>query len=318
MRVEQEEWQNAASSASNLSEMELTLGEVALALRDAEKCLTYADRSGDALWQCIAQVKLGHALHQSGRRAEAESRFREAERMQREVPPHTPLYSLRGFLYCELLLAVAERAVGRVCLKSANQSETQNAPLETLPLNATCESVYRRAEEMLRIAEERNLSLLTRALDYLMLGRSALYAAILRTSELRLVTSEVSHIATAVAGFRRASTSHHIPGALLTRALLRSLTGAGTGAESAQEDLDEAWEIAERGPMRLHMADIHLYRARLFHAVKPYPWNKFEHGREGRGPKDDLDAAEELINECGYHRRDEELADAKEAAKNWD
>jgi hypothetical protein len=75
--------------------------------------------------------------------------------------------------------------------------------------------------------------------------------------------------------------------------------------------LDEAWEIAERGPMRLHMADIHLYRARLFHKVEPYPWNKFEDGREGRGPKDDLDAAEELINKCGYHRRDEELADAK-------
>ena len=63
--------------------------------------------------------------------------------------------------------------------------------------------------------------------------------------------------------------------------------------------------------MRLHMADIHLYRARLFHAVKPYPWNKFENGSEGRGPKDDLDAAEKLINDCGYHRRDEELADAK-------
>jgi hypothetical protein len=31
---------------------------------------------------------------------------------------------------------------------------------------------------------------------------------------------------------------------------------------------------------------------------------------------DDLAAAEKLINECGYHRRDEELADAKEAAKN--
>ena len=28
---------------------------------------------------------------------------------------------------------------------------------------------------------------------------------------------------------------------------------------------------------------------------------------------DDLAAAETLINECGYHRRDEELADAKRA-----
>jgi hypothetical protein len=115
-----------------------------------------------------------------------------------------------------------------------------------------------------------------------------------------------------------------IPLALLTRAWLRSLTGARTGPESAQSDLDEAWEIAERGSMRLHMADIHLHRARLFGsqiadcgsrneqaeggvrngAAEPYPWES---------PEADLEAAEKLINNCGYHRRDKELADAKRA-----
>jgi hypothetical protein len=35
-----------------------------------------------------------------------------------------------------------------------------------------------------------------------------------------------------------------------------------------------------------------------------YPWES---------PAADLAAAEKLINECGYHRRDEELADAKRA-----
>jgi len=30
-----------------------------------------------------------------------------------------------------------------------------------------------------------------------------------------------------------------------------------------------------------------------------------------------LAAARKLINDCGYHRRDEELADAEEAAKTW-
>jgi hypothetical protein len=35
-----------------------------------------------------------------------------------------------------------------------------------------------------------------------------------------------------------------------------------------------------------------------------YPWES---------PKTDLDAAEKLVNQCGYHRRDEELADAKRA-----
>ena len=39
-------------------------------------------------------------------------------------------------------------------------------------------------------------------------------------------------------------------------------------AMSAQSDLDEAWEIAERGPMPLFLADIHLHRARLFGRMK--------------------------------------------------
>jgi hypothetical protein len=76
--------------------------------------------------------------------------------------------------------------------------------------------------------------------------------------------------------------------------------------------------------MRLFLADIHLHRARLFgsqiadcglqneeaeggernHAADPYPWES---------PQADLAAAEKLINDCGYHRRDEELADAKRA-----
>jgi hypothetical protein len=97
---------------------------------------------------------------------------------------------------------------------------------------------------------------------------------------------------------------------------VRFLNGARTGAESAQEDLDEAWEIAERGPMRLFMADIHLYRARLFHSVKPYPWGTDAEGN-ARGPKDDLAAARKLIEKCGYWRRKEELEDAEAAAKSW-
>ena len=86
----------------------------------------------------------------------------------------------------------------------------------------------------------------------------------------------------AVTGLRRAGTTHWIPAALLTRAWLRFLTGARTGPESAQEDLDEAWEIAARGPMPLFLADIHLHRARLFgmwnaergvrNVEAAYPW----------------------------------------------
>jgi len=61
--------------------------------------------------------------------------------------------------------------------------------------------------------------------------------------------------------------------------------------------LDEAWQIAARGPMRLFMADCLLNRARLFRDTAS------------------LAKARDLIDECDYHQRDEELADAEEAAK---
>jgi tetratricopeptide (TPR) repeat protein len=86
---------------------------------------------------------------------------------------------------------------------------------------------------------------------------------------------------------------------LRLRAKLHSLLGE---SESARADLDEAWKIAEPGRMRLEMADIHLFRARYFWNETYYPWGT---------PQTDLAAAEKLINDCCYCRRDGELANAK-------
>jgi hypothetical protein len=111
-----------------------------------------------------------------------------------------------------------------------------------------------------------------------------------------------------MSGLRRAGAQHHLPRGLLTRAWLRSLAGPATGPESARSDLDEAWEIAERGPMPLFLADIHLYRARLLCRAKPYPW---------QSPQHDLAEARRLIFKHGYLRRKEELEDAESALRHF-
>jgi len=303
--VRLENWVEAAKSASTLSELEVTLGKVAAATEDAEQSLTYAERSGDAFMRMVNRARVADALHQAGRRAMAETRFREAEQMQAERQPDYPLlYSLSGFQYCELLIATPERAAWQRTLECGDLS----------PHSKTLRAVSNRATTALEIVLNFSRNLLAIALNHLTKGRAALYAAILSNSSFRNSQSEIE---LAVAGLRRSGQQDDLPRGLLTRGWLRFLSDARTGPESAQEDLDEAWEIAERGPMRLFMADIHLYRARLFHAVKPYPWNKFDDGTEGRGPKDDLAAARKLIERCGYWRRKEELEDAEEAAKNW-
>lgn len=104
---------------------------------------------------------------------------------------------------------------------------------------------------------------------------------------------------------------------------------------ACRADLDEALDIAKRGAMRLFLADIYLSRARLFGRVKDKDVKeKDEVGRmkderakdkdEGGRMKDeggypwgavgeDLGEARGLIEECGYGRRRQELADAEEA-----
>jgi hypothetical protein len=310
MGVKQEDWKGAAIRASNLSELEFTLGEVAGAVGDAEQSVTYADRSGDTFERMSMRTSHADALHQAGRQDEAEVRFREAEQMQAEVQSEYPLlYSLAGFRYCDLLLSEAEREAGK--------AEGELKQGEWL---APCRAVSERAARTLEWAERNNVALLDVALNHLTLGRAALYAAILQSRGGRREPAQTSSLPTseesqhgftsatteldqAASGLRRAAAVEFLVRGLLTRAWLRGLTGPRTGSESAQSDLDEAWEIAERGPMPLVLADIHLYRARLFFREAQYPW---------QSPQHDLAEARRLIFKHGYLRRKEELEDAEE------
>lgn len=310
MDVKQQVWKAAAAGTNNLSELELTLGELSAAVRYAEQSVAFADRSGDDPSKIGTLTTLANALQQAGRRVDALARFREAEKLQAEnQPEYPPLYSLQGFQYCDLLLAEPERFAWLCSLRLG----TKNLKLETV-VNA-CREVEQRVAQTIKIAEE-NRWLLDIALDHLTLGRAALYRAILeqlKTQSSKLETERArAHLAAVVDGLRRAGVQDYTVCGLLSRAWLRFLesdsstgstsspqAGSGQALDGARADLDKAWQIAERGPMRLLMADIHLHRARLFR------------------DKESLAKAAELIRKCGYWRRKEELADAEEAAKRW-
>lgn len=247
------QFRQVAIASNNLSELEMTQGAVANALRNSEQAVMYADRSGDANLSRVIRTTNADALHQAGRRAEALERFREAEQMQKENKNFVPLlFSVQGFQYCDLLLTAPERAAWR-----GEDGGMRNE------MGEECRAVSERATKTLQWAEQ-YLDKLETSLDHLTLVRAGLYLAILESSDFQLLTNELSRVDEALDGLRRAGAQRMIPLGLLTRAWLRSQAGQQIGRESAQEDLDEAWEIAERGPMKLFMADIHLYRARLF------------------------------------------------------
>jgi hypothetical protein len=104
--------------------------------------------------------------------------------------------------------------------------------------------------------------------------------------------------------------------------------GGGTrplGIPTAARDFDDAKEIAEPGWMRLYLCDIALERARLAFArieafaplngltddspPKPKSPTKAERKSLHDEAVQQLAIAADYITKCGYHRRDEELAE---------
>ena len=316
MRVKQKDWKNAAISASNLSELELTLGEVAGAVGDAEQSVTYADRSGDAFQRMVAHAPtVANALHQAGRRAEAETRFREAEQMQAKRQPDYPLlYSLRGFL----VLRPAPRRPRARRVATDSFISTLNPQLSTL--TESCRAVSQRAAQTLKWAEM-DRGWLAPQTSPSTTSRWAAPRSTRRFCEtFRPPTSEpLNAFPTLDAAVDRppprrpqrlpsprpphprlaASFSHR-------RAHRPRERAGGFGRSLGNRRARPHETLPGRHPPlpRPALWKVGTRKSECANEAGQYPWES---------PPADLAAAEKLINDCGYHRRDEELADAKAA-----
>jgi tetratricopeptide (TPR) repeat protein len=291
--IKRENWKGAAAAASNLSELTLTLGDVPRAVAFGEQSVELADRSGDASYRMIMRTTWADALHQAGRWEESAAAFREAEAMQAEWQPEYPrLYSLRGFQYCDLLLARAEREDGSGLDGLAGPG---SRPEETERFRQACREVLERARQTLEYEKQGWYSLLSIALDHLTLGRAHLGLALTASGDDRPagLAQAAEPLGRAVDGLRRAGTEHNLPWGLLARAALRRFRSDFTGAAA---DLAEALEIAERGRMRLHEHDAHLERARLCRDQGDLAAARRHVAR-----------ARVLVNETGYGRREREV-----------
>ena len=284
MYIERREFDYAARTASNLSELALTLGQVAGAVAAGEESVELADRSGDAGIRMINRTVLANALQQAGLWEQSAASFRDAEAMQLELQPQYQwLYSLRGYQYCDLLLGWAEPEEG--------------AGLEALgaQYREACEEVRKRASKALEWdSEDPGTPLLDSALDRLSLCRAQLGLVLTESAFPQDLLPAAEHLDCAVDGLRQAGAEHYIPCGLLARAALRRLT---SDFPAAAADLREAQEIAERGSMRLHEADAHLEWT-LLHLATGDPAAARRH----------LDRASKLVHDRGYGRREREVA----------
>jgi tetratricopeptide (TPR) repeat protein len=300
MTVKAKEWANAATDMSILNQTELLIGEVSAAVETAKRGVGYANKSSDVTQMLGLRADYGDALHLAGESDKAQPAFAAAERLLRYVDPGEPwLYALAGFQYCDLLLA-RQQAV----------------------------EVRDRAQRALSIAR-RNQWMLHIALDTLTLGRAHIALALQRATSGPVVESvrttaraSGEQFDAAIEGLRASGEHARIARGLLARAAFLRAVGDWEGMA---HDLDEAEEIGEPGPMRLYLCDCALERARLALArreafaplaglVEPSPPPPvLPDTGAGAALREEarkqLGAARKLIAECGYHRRDEELAE---------
>lgn len=269
--IAQKNWKNSAIAANNLSELFLTIGDVAEALVYAKQSVELADRSDDVFEQWSDRPTLADALLQAGRLAEARATFREAEEMIAKSQPQFPLlYGLAGYRYCDLLLSQWDYV-----------------------------HVQQQANRTLKWVTAQRW-LLDIALDNLSLGRAHLLQS--QHEPNHSFTESANFLNLAVNGLRQAGTMDHLPRGLLARAELHRVTGA---LDKAKRDLDEAFAIATRGGMGLHLADCHLEYARLH--VETFKRSNVQ--TEIEQAREDLKTAKEMIEKMGYHRRDKEVAE---------
>ncbi|MGE0087150.1 MAG: TIR domain-containing protein [Desulfococcaceae bacterium] len=227
--VKQEDWKGAAQDAGNLSELWLTIGDVAQAVSYARQSLEFADKSGDDPTRMFYRNGLANMLHQANHISESQRLFEESEAIQKQIQPQYPfLYSLQGFQYCDLLLTQGKYG-----------------------------EVLERASETIKIGI-RNNWLLDIALDHLSLGK----ARLLQTQEQGSndFTQADAYLHQAVDGLVKAGTQDYLPRGYLARAALYRIKKQFANAHA---DLDEAFEIADRSEMKLYLTDYHLESCRL-------------------------------------------------------
>ena len=328
--IAQQEWKNSAQAVANLSELHLTLGDLAASIRMAEQSVELADRSGDAFLRMVGRGTLADALHQAARNAKSLAAFREAEGMQKERQPEAPLlYSLAGFRYCDLLLDEPSAFSPQLLALNVEPKDVDTAQSAI----ETCHNVRNHAEYALELSEQflgKGLGLHDIALDHLTLGRTHFLEVLLQaatTIPQPAMEQTEQHLNESVSFLRQAGQQHELPRGLLARAALRRVQER---FDDAERNIAEAESIAERGSMLIHQIDAAIERCRLQLAM----------GKRGTA-RESLELAKELVKKTeqpyephipdwdeweppdyvggfkkgeivGYHRRNPEIAALEE------
>jgi tetratricopeptide (TPR) repeat protein len=289
---------NLVVAATNLSEAEVMVGDLDAALVTSRNTVGFDNIKMMLTYRVGPRAIYAAVMHVSGDMLQAESLFANAEHLQKSLQPAYPyLYSLAGFHFCDFLLDQG---------KFGNVVDRTDRTLKWSITNGFPRDI---ALDKLNLARAK----------FGLVRSSAYDAEIIRT----FVQDASLLFEAALQGLKNAGEVRFVANGFLARSAFRCSLGDWDGAA---RDLDEVEVIAKPGKMRLHLCDAALGRARLALArieafaplygvsenespPKPERLNYGKIAELKREAEEQIDVASNHIEECGYHRRDDELAE---------
>ena len=296
--------EEAAIIASELSEAECVAGNMKAALDTAAISVRFADAGLRPFYRMATRGRLAQMYLYAGELKRAKALFADAELRQGELESgHHFLRRIWGYNFDDLLL-----------------------------LQGAYKEVLSRVTTKLGWASD-YIAQFERVLDVLSFGKACLGIALTHhaegspTDEVRTVTRDAeSNLQASYDRLKDLGQNDELPRAALAQSILyRSAASWGM----ALRNLDEVEEIAEPGPMKLFLCDLALERARLAFAQieafaplngmlekdnppKPEVPSREKIAELKAEAEKQIKIADDYIQSCGYHRRDEELAELKD------
>ena len=256
--------------------------------------LNIKDKTLRLKMQISSLINTAFTTFLAGNRLQALSILRQADAIP--LPRRQRCGWVDNYRIFELLVADAER----VSWLSSLGTEIDKVKLEAA--KKAIDDIQQRFSSIRLPKQNRKAMGIDYGLYHLIWGRLALYSAqcFHGPGTLAQMAKARDHIKAAMSTLGLIGKGLR-PVCLESRAWLRMVNGDRNGS---REDLNEALAIATQGSMVAHKIDILLYRTRLFSDTTPYPWGSL---------KKDLATVRQLIHDCGYWRRKQELKDFEKA-----
>ena len=269
------DWKTTAEAATYFSSMKLMRGETAAAARLATFSIENADRSTDALWKIASRNQFANILMDMGRREAAAHVFDEI-RNQKESSGLT-WGGLIAYPYWQFQLNDLDLS-SRFLLTIGEQAGELEPIIDEIRAEVKL-SQERREQGKLKNHASGAYPLLDMAFDELILGRTYILEAVLKTlgryDPTEALDNAAQYLASSISSFECARTEHELPRGYLHRAALGrlqvelALSGmlqekSSTAVQAMLEhDLARAESIAKRGSMIIWQIDAAVERARL-------------------------------------------------------